>query len=59
MVGLSSGFSCVNLAVESFSSDLPKMGLYNLVCVEWLKMINPMGVGFCSVRSRCHSTYWV
>ena len=51
MVGLSSGFSCVNLAVESFSSDLPKMGLYNLVCVECLKMINSMVVGFCSVRS--------
>ena len=32
MVGLSSGFSCVNLVVESFSSDLPKMGLYDLVC---------------------------
>ena len=36
MVRLNSGFSCVNLEVESFSSDLPETGWNNLVCVEWL-----------------------
>ena len=36
VVGLSSGFSCVNLRVESFSSDLPEMGWHNVVCVECL-----------------------
>ena len=51
MVGLSSGFSCVNLGVESFFSDLPKMGWYNLVCVECLKMIKPVKVGLCSIGS--------
>ena len=28
-MGLGSGFSCVNLEVESFSSDLLEMGWYN------------------------------
>ena len=32
-MALSSGFSCVNLGMESFSSDLPEIGWYNLVCV--------------------------
>ena len=32
-MGLSLGFSSVNLGMESFSSDLPETGWYNLVCV--------------------------
>ena len=40
-MGLGSGFSCVNLEVESFSSDLLKMGWYN----------KANGVGFCSIGS--------
>ena len=34
MVGLSLGFSFVNLGVESFSSCLPETGSYNLVFVN-------------------------
>ena len=49
MVGLGSGFSYVNLGVESFSSDLPEMRWYNLVCVECLQMIKAMVVDFCSI----------
>ena len=50
MVVLSSLFSRVNLGVESFSY-IPGTGWYNLVCVEYLEMINPMVVGFCSIGS--------
>ena len=36
MVRLSLGFPSVNLGMESFSSDLPETGWYNLVSVECL-----------------------
>ena len=51
MVGLCSGFSCVNPRVESFSSDLPEMGWYNLGCLDCLETIKPIVVGFCSIGS--------
>ena len=36
MLGQISGFSCVNIGMESFSSDLAETGWCNLVCVEYL-----------------------
>ena len=65
-MGRSSGYSCANLGVESFSSDFPETGWYNLVCgvlVEdkansgsflfyWeLMLLSVMGVGFKNTRT--------
>ena len=46
VVRLSSGFYCVNVGMESLSSDLPELGWYQLVCVEYLKMIKTSGGWF-------------
>ena len=40
---------------ESFYSHLPQERWHNLVYVEFLLMIKPMVVGFCSIRAYCYS----
>ena len=48
---MSLGFPSVTLGVKNISSDLPEVGWYNLVCLEWLYMIKQIVLGFCSVGS--------
>ena len=47
---VSPNFHFVTPGFESFPSDLPQERGCSLMCVECLSMIEPMVVGFCSVR---------